>query len=91
MKRIVAAGIGLLAPFVLAGVAFAQDGSGLGPPEGPQISGAGGSIGDAGGVGGSAFTGVQVAGLMLAAVALVAIGLTLVLMTRRRRAAEAVR
>ena len=91
MKRIVAAGIGFLAPFVLAGAAFAQDGPGLGAPQGPQISGAGGSIGGTGGVSGSAFTGAEVAGLMLAAVALVAIGLTLVMMTRRRRAAEVVR
>ena len=88
MKRIVAAGVAFLVPFVLAGTALAQDGSGLGPPEGPQISGTGGSIG---GAGGSAFTGAEIAGLLFAAVALVVIGLTLVALTRRRRAAQPAR
>ena len=91
MKRIFAAAIGLLVPLLMApGSALARDGSGLGPPEGPEVGGVGGSVGgvggSVGGVGGSAFTGAEIAGLLAFAVALLVIGVVALALTRRRRA-----
>jgi hypothetical protein len=94
VKRIFAAAVGILVPLLVApGLALAQDGSGLGPPEGPEIGGVGGSVGgiggvggSVGGVGGSAFTGAEIAGLVAFAIALVVIGVVLLALTRRRRA-----
>ena len=93
MKRIFAAAVGVLVPLLVApGLALAQDGSGLGPPEGPEVGGVGGSVGgvggSVGGVGGTAFTGAEIAGLVAFAVALVVIGAVLLALTRRRRASR---
>jgi hypothetical protein len=91
VKRIFAAAIGLLVPLLLApGLALAQDGSGLGPPEGPEVGGVGGSLGGSvGGVGGgTAFTGAEIAGLVAFAVALLVIGVVALTLARRRRSAR---
>jgi hypothetical protein len=72
--------------FALPSMALAQDGSGsgLGPPEGPEVAGTGGSIGGAGGVGGSAFTGADITGLVALAVLLVLVGVGVLFLARRR-------
>jgi hypothetical protein len=91
VKRIFAAAIGLLVPLLVApGLALAQDGSGLGPPEGPEVGGVGGSLGGSvGGVGGgTAFTGAEIAGLVAFAVALLVIGVVALTLARRRRSAR---
>jgi hypothetical protein len=93
VKRIFAAAVGILVPLLVApGLALAQDGSGLGPPQGPEVGGVGGSVGgvggSVGGVGGTAFTGAEIAGLVAFAVALVVIGVVLLALTRRRRASR---
>jgi hypothetical protein len=91
VKRIFAAAVGILVPLLVApSLALAQDGSGLGPPEGPEVGGVCGSVGgvggSVGGVGGTAFTGAEIAGLVAFAIALVVIGVVLLALTRRRRA-----
>jgi hypothetical protein len=87
VKRIFVAAIGLLVPLLMApGLALAQDGSGLGPPEGPEVGGVGGSVGGVGS--GSAFTGAEIAGLVAFAVVLLVIGVVALALTRRRRAAR---
>lgn len=91
MKRIFAAAIGLLVPLLVApGLALAQDGSGLGPPEGPEVGGVGGSLGGSvsGVGGGTAFTGAEIAGLLAFAVALLVIGVVSLTLARRRRSAR---
>jgi hypothetical protein len=90
VKRIFATAVGLLVPLLVApGLALAQEGSGLGPPEGPEVGGVGGSLGGVGGVGGgTAFTGAEIAELLAFAVALVVIGVVALALTRRRRAAR---
>jgi LPXTG-motif cell wall-anchored protein len=88
MKRILSVAL-VMVPVLLAPVtAFAQEGSGLNPPQGPSIGGAGGSIGGTGGAGGTPFTGAEVAQLIALAVALVVVGVAALLLTRRRRAAQ---
>jgi hypothetical protein len=89
MKRtigvIVAAIVGTV---VVPVVALAQEGSSLGKPKGPAVLGTSGSLGDIGGTGGgTAFTGAEIAGLVLFALVLVAIGTSAVLMARRRSVA----
>jgi hypothetical protein len=82
---IVAAIVGTV---VVPAVALAQDGSSLGKPHGPAVLGTGGSLGGTGGIGGgTAFTGAEIAGLVLFALVLVAIGTSAVLMARRRSVA----
>ena len=91
MKRIFAAAVGLLVPLLVApGLALAQDGSGLGPPDGPEVAGVGGSLGGSvGGVGGgTAFTGAEIAGLLTFAIALFVIGVVTLALVRRRRSAR---
>jgi hypothetical protein len=84
MKRVVTFVL-VMVPVLLAPVtAFAQTGSGLNPPQGPSVGGTGGSIGD----GGIAFTGAETLQLVVFALALAAMGALLVVVTRRRRAAE---
>jgi hypothetical protein len=88
MKRIVGVAL-IVVPVLLAPVtAFAQEGSGLTPPQGPSVGGVGGSIGGTGGTGGTAFTGAEVAQLIALAVALVVVGVGALLLTRRRRAVQ---
>jgi hypothetical protein len=88
MKRIASVAL-IVVPILLAPVtAFAQEGSGLNPPQGPSVGGIGGSIGGTGGTGGTAFTGGEVAQLIALAVALVVVGVAALLLTRRRRAAQ---
>lgn len=80
MKRLIVAGSMIALAVLAPQVALAQEGSGLGPPEGPVVGGIGGSLG---GAGGSAFTGAEVAGLIVAAVLLVVMGSIAVVLTRR--------
>jgi hypothetical protein len=88
MKRIVSVAL-IVVPVLLAPVtAFAQDGSGLTPPQGPSVGGVGGSIGGLDGTDGTAFTGAEVAQLIALAVALVVVGVGILLLTRRRRPAQ---
>ena len=89
MKRIVSVAV-IMVPMLLAPItAFAQEGSGLNPPQGPSIGGVGGSTG---GIrwdgGGTPFTGAEVTQLIALAVALVVVGIGALLLTRRRRAAQ---
>jgi hypothetical protein len=90
MKRIIGAGIAAISYLVvlpLAALAQEGSGSGLGGPEGPVVGGIGGSIGGTGGAagaGGTAFTGAEIAGLVLFAVALLAVGIAIVALSRRR-------
>jgi hypothetical protein len=89
MKRtigvIVAAIVGTV---VVPAVALAQEGSSLGKPHGPAVLGTGGSLGDIGGTGGgTAFTGAEIAGLVLFAFVLVVIGTSALLMAHRRSVA----
>ena len=88
MKRIIGtAAVSVMYSVLAPLAAWAQDGSGLGPPGG-EVSGGGGSIGgDVGGVSGSdgvAFTGAETAGLMTVAIVLLVVGIALVWATRRR-------
>ena len=88
MKRIVGVVL-VVVPVLLAPVtAFAQEGSGLNPPQGPQVGGIGGSIGGTGGTDGTAFTGAEVGQLIALAVALIVVGVGALLLSRRRRAAQ---
>jgi hypothetical protein len=85
MKRIMGAGIAAIVySVVLPFAALAQDGSTLGEPEGPSVAGTGGSIGGAGGAEGTAFTGAEIAGLVLLALVLLAVGFAIVAFSRRR-------
>jgi hypothetical protein len=81
MKKLIGSTIAGASWLLLSGVALAQEGSDLNPPGGPQVGGVGGSVG-----GGSAFTGGEVIGLIVMAVALVAIGTVALVFARRRRA-----
>jgi len=87
MKRIIGAAVAAITYSIIVPLAaWAQDGSGLGPPGG-EVSGGGGSIGGGPGVSGSggvAFTGAEIAGLMAVALVLVVVGITLVRATRKR-------
>ena len=88
MKRIVSVAV-IMVPVLLAPItAFAQEGSGLNPPQGPSIGGTGGSTGGIGGTGGTPFTGAEVTQLIALAVALVVVGIGVLLLTRHRRAAQ---
>ena len=89
MKKRLLAVLASAVPIILAlpSMALAQDGSGLGPPQGPEVAGTGGSIGGAGGVGGSAFTGADITTLLALAVLLVAVGVGAVFLARRRGSA----
>lgn len=85
MKRIIGTGIAALVySVILPLVALAQEGSDLGGPEGPTVGGTGGTVGG----GGSAFTGAEVAGLVLLAVGLLVAGAVLLVFTRRRSASR---
>jgi hypothetical protein len=88
MKRIIGTAIAALTYSVVVPLAaWAQDGSGLGPPGGGGVSGGGGSIGGGPGVsgtGGVAFTGAEIAGLVTFALVLLVVGITLVRATRKR-------
>ncbi len=87
MKRIIGTGIAAIVyTVVLPLAALAQDGSDLGPPNGPSVGGTGGSLGGAGG--GSAFTGAEIAGLVFLAIGLLAVGITSVVLSRRRTASR---
>jgi hypothetical protein len=92
MKRIIGAGIAAIVySVVLPLAALAQEGSGLGEPEGPIVGGTGGSIGGAGaGAGDTAFTGAEIAGLGLLALVLLAIGFAILAFSRRRPATDRV-
>lgn len=91
MKRIISAGIAAIVyVVVLPLVALAQEvsdleGSDLGPPGGPIVGGTGGTIG---GTGGSAFTGAEIAGLVFLAIGLMAVGIAIVVLSRRRTASR---
>lgn len=89
MKRVVSV-VMVVVPVLLAPVAaLAQTGSGLNPPQGPSVGGAGGSIGgSAGDPGGIAFTGAETLQLVVLALALVAVGTLLLELARRRRGAR---
>ncbi len=89
MKRTIAVIVAaIVGTVVVPAVALAQEGSALGKPHGPAVLGTGGSLGDIGGTGGgTAFTGAEIAGLVLFALVLVAIGTSAVLMARRRSVA----
>jgi hypothetical protein len=70
---------------ILPLAAFAQEGgSSLGGPEGPIVGGTGGSVGGTGG--GTVFTGAEITGLVLLALALLVVGTGLVVFARRRTA-----
>ncbi len=85
MKRIIGTGIAAIVySVILPLAALAQEGSDLGDPDGPTVGGTGGSLGG----GGSAFTGAEIAGLVLLAVGLFVAGAALVLFTRRRSASR---
>jgi hypothetical protein len=84
MRKLIGSAMAGAAWLLLSGVAFAQDGSDLNPPGGPQVGGIGGSVG--GGAEGSAFTGSEVVGLIVAAMVLLAVGATTLVLARRRRA-----
>ena len=88
MKRIIGAALAAITYSVVVPLAaWAQDGSGLGPPGG-EVSGGGGSIGGgpgvSGGAGGIAFTGAEIAGVVAVALVLLLVGITLVRATRKR-------
>lgn len=88
MKRIIGAGIAAIVySVVLPLAALAQEGSGLGEPEGPIVGGTGGSIGGAG-AGDTAFTGAEIAGLGLLALVLLAVGFAILAFSRRRPATD---
>jgi hypothetical protein len=89
VKRIVAGGLAALAYSVFMPVlALAQEGgSSLGEPEGPTVGGTGGILGR-GGEAGTAFTGAELAGLVLLAVVLAGAGIAALRMARRRSAAS---
>jgi hypothetical protein len=89
MKRIIGAGIAAIVyVVVLPLAAFAQESS-LGGPEGPTVGGTGGTVGGTiGGTGGTAFTGAEIAGLVLLAIGLLAVGITVVVSSRRRSASR---
>jgi LPXTG-motif cell wall-anchored protein len=85
MKRFIEASIAAVVySVVLPLAALAQEGSDLGGPEGPTVGGTGGSVGG----GGSAFTGAEIAGLVLLAVGLLVAGAAIVVFTRRRPASR---
>jgi hypothetical protein len=84
MRRIVVAALGVAWAVLIPAVALAQEGSDLGAPNGPEIAGTGGSIG--GLSGGSAFTGTEVAGLIVLVVSLMVVGVIALVLTRRRAA-----
>ena len=90
MKRIIGAGIAAIVyVVVLPLAALAQEGSSLGGPEGPTVGGIGGTLGGTGGgAGGTAFTGAEIAGLVLLAIGLLAVGITVVVLSRRRPASR---
>ena len=86
MKRIIGAGIAAIVyVVVLPLAALAQEGSSLGGPEGPTVGGIGGTVG---GTGGTAFTGAEIAGLVLLAIGFLAVGITVVVLSRRRPASR---
>jgi hypothetical protein len=95
MKRIIGAAFAAITYSVVVPLAaWAQDGSGLGPPGG-EVSGGGGSIGGGPGVsggvsgaGGVAFTGAEIAGLVAVVLVLILVGTTLVRATRKRLVAS---
>jgi hypothetical protein len=85
MKRIIWTGMAAIVySIVLPVAALAQEGSSLGNPGGPSIGGTGGTIGGTGGAGGTAFTGAEIAGLLFLAFGLLAVGVTIVVFSRRR-------
>jgi LPXTG-motif cell wall-anchored protein len=84
MKRIVGTALVLVTVLLTPLTAFAQEGSGLNPPEGPDVLGTGGSV-DPGGV---AFTGAETFQLILLAVALFVLGASAIFLSRRRRVAR---
>jgi hypothetical protein len=88
MKRIVSVALIVVPVLLTPFTAFAQEGSGLQPPQGPQVGGVGGSTGGIGGADGTAFTGAEVGQLIALALALVVVGVGMLLLTRRRRLAQ---
>jgi LPXTG-motif cell wall-anchored protein len=80
MKRIIGFALALAAVLLTPVAALAQEGSGLNPPGGEGVAGAGGSI-DAG----TAFTGAETFQLIALAVVLLVLGGTAIVLTRRRR------
>lgn len=90
VKRIVAGSLAALACLAIMPVlalAQTQEGSSLGEPEGPAVGGTGGVLGSGGEAGaGIAFTGAELAGLVLLAVVLAGAGITALVMARRRSA-----
>lgn len=89
MRRIIGTGIAAVVySVVLPFAALAQEGgSTLGEPEGPTVAGTGGSIG---GAGDTAFTGAEIGGLVLLALVLVAVGLAILALSRRRPAPDSI-
>jgi len=86
MKRIVLGGIATgVMWLMMAATALAQEGSDLGPPGGEGVAGSGGSVGSGDG---TAFTGGEIAGLIMTALVLVAVGTALILVARRRTSAS---
>ncbi|MGI8615437.1 MAG: LPXTG cell wall anchor domain-containing protein [Actinomycetota bacterium] len=90
MRRVIGVVIAAIAyTVILPLAAFAQEGgSSLGGPEGPIVGGTGGSVGGTGGTiggtGGTVFTGAEIAGIVVLALGLLAIGGAILVLSRRR-------
>ena len=84
MKRTVIVALAMVSMLLMPVAAFAQEGSGLNPPSGPDVLGTGGSV-DSGGI---AFTGGETLELIVVAVALSVLGAGAIFLTRRRRIAR---
>jgi hypothetical protein len=80
MKRLIGVAIASVSLFLTPVAALAQEGSGLNPPGGEGVGGAGGSIDP-----GTAFTGAETFQLIALAVVLLVVGITAIALTRRRR------
>jgi hypothetical protein len=82
MKRAIGILIAAMTTMLVTPLLALAQGSGLEEPSGEGVAGSGGSL--PGGAGGTAFTGGEVVGLVVLAVALAVIGTTLILKVRRR-------
>lgn len=82
MRRMITSALAMCFVVLLPALAWAQEGSELAPPGGPEaVGGAGGSVG---GTAGSAFTGAEIGILVTVALGLLAVGIATVISTRRR-------
>lgn len=88
VKRMVAGGVAALAYLIIMpGLVLAQtqEGSSLDQPEGPAVAGTGGVLETGGG---TAFTGAELAGLVLLAIVLAGAGIVALVTARRRSVAS---